>query len=114
MARSFQQVLPPMEVRKPDAPSEPQSGNRTLPEIPLEMAKAGIGRAIKHAIGDDPMKVYGDDSLMAKVISGERVPDYLARIYNRPEARRRYALSLLRGDKQVRVRTVVEIEEEAS
>jgi len=49
---------------------------------------------------------------MAKVISGERVPDYLARIYNRPEARRRYAMSLLRGDKKVRVRTVIEIEEE--
>jgi len=104
-----------MEVRQPDEPREALTGNRTLPEIPLEMAKAGIGRAIKHAIGDEPLKVYGDDSMMAKVISGERVPDYLARIYNRPEARRRYALSLLRGDKKVRVRTVVEIiEEEAS
>ena len=102
-----------MEVQKSDGPREAPTGNRTLPEIPLEMAKAGIGRAIKSAIGDDPMKVYGDDSLMAKVISGERVPDYLARIYNRPEACRRYAISLLKGDKQVRVRTVIEIDEEA-
>ena len=114
MSRIVQQSLPPMEVQRTDSPSEAPTGNRTLPDIPLEMAKAGIGRAIKSAIGDDPLKVYGDDSMMAKVISGERIPDYLARIYRNPEARRRYAVSLLRGDKQVRVRTVVEIEEEAS
>lgn len=95
-------------------PTEAPSGNRTLPEIPLQMAKAGIGQAVKSAIGDDPLKFYGDDSLMAKVISGERVPDYLARIYRNDGARRRYAISLLRGDKRVRVRTVIEIEEEAS
>ena len=102
-----------MEVQRADSPSEAPTENRTLPDIPLEMAKAGLGRAIKSAIGDDPLKVYGDDSMMAKVISGERIPDYLARIYRNPEARRRYAVSLLRGDKRVRVRTVVEIEEEA-
>ena len=113
MSRIVQQSLPPMEVQRTDSPSEAPTGNRTLPDIPLEMAKAGIGRAIKSAIGDDPLKVYGDDSMMAKVISGERIPDYLARIYRNPEARRRYAVSLLRGDKRVRVRTVVEIEEEA-
>ena len=113
MSRIVQQSLPPMEVQRTDSPSEAPTENRTLPDIPLEMAKAGLGRAIKSAIGDDPLKVYGDDSMMAKVISGERIPDYLARIYRNPEARRRYAVSLLRGDKRVRVRTVVEIEEEA-
>lgn len=102
------------EVRTPDRPVRAQSGNRTMPEIPLEMAKASVGKAIKSAIGDDPLKVYGDDSMMAKVISGEKVPDYMARIYKNDAARRRYALSMLRGDKRVRVRTVVEIEEEAS
>lgn len=112
MGRSFQHQLPPMEVRRPDSERKPQSGNRTLPEIPLEMAKAGIGRAIKSAIGDDSMKVYGDDSLMAKVISGERIPDYLARIYRNPDARRRYALELLKGDPRVRIRTTVDWDEE--
>jgi hypothetical protein len=102
----------PVEVQRPDRTDSEESGNRTMPDIPLEMAKAGIGRAVKHAIGDEPLRVYGDDSMMAKVITGEKVPDYLARIYKNPEARRRYAVSLLRGDKKVRVRTVVEIEEE--
>ncbi len=76
------------------------------------MAKAGVGRAVKDAIGDDPMKVYGDDSLMVKVINGERIPDYLARIYRNPDARRRYALALLKGDPRVRVRTTVDWDEE--
>jgi hypothetical protein len=100
------------EVRQPDEPREAPSENRTLPEIPLAMAKAGIGLAIKNAIGDQPLKVYGDDSRMAKVISGEGVPDYLARIYRNPDARRRYALSLLRGDPNVRIRTTVDWDEE--
>lgn len=111
-AESVAKPLIPAEVRTSDQGDEAQSGNRTMPDPPLKMAKAGIGRAVKHAIGDDPLKVYGDDSMMAKVITGEKVPDYLGRIYKNDDARRRYALSLLRGDKRVRVRTVIEIEEE--
>jgi hypothetical protein len=84
-----------------------------MPEIPLEMAKARVGKAVKHAIGDDPLKVYGDDSMMAKVITGEKVPDYLARIVNRPEALRRYALSLLEGDPDVETETTVRIRRRA-
>lgn len=112
MAESVVKAAVPVEVRTPDHGADAPSGNRTLPDAPLKMAKAGIGRAVKYAIGDDPLKVYGDDSMMAKVITGEKVPDYLGRIYRNDDARRRYALSLLRGDKRVRVRTIIEIDEE--
>jgi hypothetical protein len=112
MKSSVQRNLPPMELRNPDQAIRAQSGNRTLPEIPLEMAKASIGRAVRDAIGDEPLKVYGDDSMMAKVIAGEKVPEYLARIYRNPDARRRYALSLLRNDPKVRIRTTVDWDEE--
>jgi hypothetical protein len=50
--------------------------------------------------------------MMAKVIAGEKVPEYLARIYRNPDARRRYALSLLRNDPKVRIRTTVDWDEE--
>jgi hypothetical protein len=80
----------------------------------MESAKAIVGKAVRSAIGDEAVRVYGDEGLMSRVMSGEKVPDYMGRIVSNPEARRRYALSLLRGDKSVRVRTVVEIIEEAS
>lgn len=117
-SRSVQQPLPPMEVNSLE--SREVARERTPKELeslpaprPLDMAKAAIGRAIKHGIGDDPLKVYGNEGQMSNVIAGPQVPDYMARIFLNPEARRRYALSLLRGDKQVRVRTIVEIDEEA-
>ena len=86
-------------VRKLDLPS-------------LDDAKASVGRAVKHAIGDDPARVYGDEGQMSRVMTGEKVPDYMARIYRNPDARRRYVLSLLKGDPNVRIRTTVDWDEE--
>lgn len=94
-------------------PQTAKGAVKKIDSLPLDDAKARVGRAVKDAIGDQPFKVYGDEGQMSKVVTGEKVPDYMARIYRNPEARRRYAVSLLRGDKSVRVRTVVEIEDEA-
>lgn len=117
VTKSLQQPLPPMEVNLLE--SREVAGQRTPKELeslpsprPLDMAKAAVGRAIKKGIGDDPLKVYGNEGQMSNVIAGPQVPDYMARIFMNPEARRRYALSLLKGDKSVRVRTIIEIEEE--
>lgn len=82
-----------------------------LVDVPLAMAKAHFGAAVKAAIADAPMKAYGDKGLLSGVTSGEKVPDYLARICQDDNARRRLALALLRDDAGVRVRTVVEWEE---
>lgn len=79
---------------------------------PLEIAKVSVGRALKAGIGDEPLKAYGDRGFMSNVLSGEKVPEYLARIYQNDEARRRFARALLADDDAVRVRTVIEWDEE--
>lgn len=105
-----------MEVNRVDGRREPRERvvNKVdrLPERACDMAKAGMGAAIEHAIGDDPLKAYGDKGLMSKVVTGEKVPDYLARIYGNHEARRRLALALLKDDPSVRMRTTIEWDEE--
>lgn len=102
--RSVDRPLPPMEVRRTDdqrsvrseAVSKPDHDPR-LSEIPLEMARISMGEAIARGIGPSPYKTYGDTGLIAKVVNGEKVPDYLARLYANPDARQRLALALLDG-----------------
>lgn len=78
----------------------------------FRMAKAKVGAAIAAAIRDQPRKTYGHEGLMSGVCSGAKVPEYLARICDDPQARRRLALALLEGDDRVTVKTVVEWEDE--
>lgn len=73
---------------------------------PIDSAKASVGAAIQAAIGDAPMKTYGDKALMSGLCSGEKVPEYLANIYRDEDARRRLGLELLKGT-CVTVETVV-------
>lgn len=116
MSRSLTQPLPPMEVQRVDGgrtPSERtvQQMDR-LSDVRLQALKAKVGAAVKVAIGPRAHKEFGDPSLIGKVCSGEKVPDYLARIYQDCEARRRLARALIQGDDKVRVRTVIEFDEE--
>lgn len=82
-----------------------------LPAKALAMAKAAVGAAIEAAIGDQPLKHYGDEGLVSKVVSGEKVPNYLAQIARDPAARQRFALALLTGTK-VRRRIVLDWDDE--
>lgn len=93
-------------------PASAQSAVLKVDRHPMEAGKASIGAAVKSAVGNDPLRVYGDEAFMSKVISGEKVPDYLGRIASRPDALRRYALSLLKNDPNVRIRTTVDWDEE--
>jgi len=114
MPRSVQQPLPPMEVNRVDRPSERRADvvNKVdRLQIPLEMAKARMGAAVEHAIGDAPLKEYGDKGLMSKVVTGEKVPDYLARIAQDKAARRRFALKLLEDDTDVVITKTITIQE---
>lgn len=77
--------------------------------IDLTMAKAKLGACIRTGIGDDALKEYGDKGLVGKVCTGEKAPDYLARIYLDKAARRRFALALLNDDTDVIVTTVVTV-----
>lgn len=102
---SVQRNLPPMEVNRVDRAAEPRSVvvNKVdrLTDLPLEMAKAKFGAAIEEGIGDAPLKNYGDKGLLSKVVTGEKVPDYLGRIYQDKQARRRFAVALLEDDTDV-------------
>lgn len=116
MSRSFQRPLPPMEVdrvhREPEAPQEPVNKvHRLLDGVPLEMAKARIGGAVRQAIGDRALKEFGHKGLMHAVCSGEKVPDYLARIAQDDEARRRFAMALLEDDSDVVITTTITIQQ---
>lgn len=75
----------------------------------LVMAKAKVGAAIEQAIGDAPDKEFGHEGLVSALKTGEKVPDYLARIYEDKPARRRFALALLEDDTDVVVTTTVTI-----
>ncbi len=101
MPQHSQRAFGPLEVRRTDKadsadPVMVRKADR-LADIPLEMAKVGMGCAIGKGIGDDPYKVYGDTGLIARVVSGDKVPEYLARIYVDPAARQRFGLALLEG-----------------
>lgn len=92
----------------------PESAKSAVKKIdcPLDAAKKRAGKAVRAAIGDEAVRVYGDEGLMSRVMSGPGIPDYMARIVNNDEATVRYALSLLRGVPNVRVRTTVDFDEE--
>lgn len=78
-------------------------------DVELRMAKAQMGAAFESAIGDTPDKAFGHEGLVSGLKSGEKVPDYLARIARDKGARRRFALALLEDDTDVIVTTTVTI-----
>jgi hypothetical protein len=84
---------------------------KELHQIKFRSAKARMGAAVERAIGDQPLKAFGHEGLLSGVCSGEKVPEYLARICESPAARRRFAMALLEDDPDVRFRTVIEIDE---
>jgi hypothetical protein len=113
MSHTLANRRPNGEVKSlhPDAePSEDTVKNLHLGK--LNMAKVKVGEAFAQAIGDQSLKAFGHEGLVSGVVSGAKVPDYLARIYEDPAARRRFALALLEDDARVRVKTVVEWDEE--
>lgn len=115
MSSKSQLNLPPALVNRVDR--EPERALVAVnkvdhAEIPLDEAKERVGAAVEQAIGDRPMKHFGDKGLLCKVCTGEKAPDYLARIYQDPSARRRFARAWLKDDNAVRVKVVYEFPEE--
>lgn len=117
MSTQSQRSLPPMEVnRVPSRECESESREHGVNDVhrldvPLKMAhaKARAGRALKKAIEGRALKEFGLKSLISGVCSGEKVPEYLARIVDDKPARRRLALALLEDDSEVIVTTTVTI-----
>lgn len=108
MSRNPDTAAARLEDKRLDSLPERAKGAVKKVELaPLDTTKARIGRAVKQAIGDDPLRVYGDEGQMSRVITGEKVPDYMARIHRDPDARRRYAIAWLEGDEDVTVTTTI-------
>lgn len=107
--------LPPQEVRRSDcvAGRGESAVNKADHDAdsPLDAGKKAVGGAVKFAMGQRAMKEFGDTGQMSNVCSGEKVPEYLARIWNDREARRRFGMAFMRGGK-VRVQTVMSWEDE--
>lgn len=117
MRRSVQQRLPELEenrVHDGSRKSESRHGavNKVhqLPARALAMAKADVGGTVKEAIEGRSPKEFGSKTLVSGLCSGEKVPDYLARIYQDPRSRRRLALAWLRNDPEVKVKVTIEID----
>lgn len=83
-----------------------------LPEKSLQQAKAHFGEAVKVAIGHQPRRLFGSETLISGVVSGEKVPDYIGRICQDDDTRRRLGRELIRGARGVRRREVFEFEDE--
>lgn len=75
--------------------------------VPMELAKVRVGAAMKRAMEGRALKEFGDAGQISNVHSGEKVPDYFARIYMDPSARRRFALALLEDDDRCEIETIV-------
>jgi hypothetical protein len=118
MSKSLDRASVVLEVEKLPRPGDRADRGvkkvHLMPEQSLEQAKKGFGQAVKAAIGDNPMKVYGAENIISVVVSGEKVPDYMGRLFQDDGARRRLGRELLRGAKGVRQRnmTVIEWDEE--
>lgn len=95
MGRSVQQALPAMEVQRVDRRERTVRKLDRLDDVTLRTAKARMGACVREAIGPRAFKEFGDESFVGKVCTGEKVPDYLARIVDDDRARRRLGLALL-------------------
>lgn len=112
MKPTMQRTLPPMEDKRLDR--LPESAKTAVKKVdgPLDAAKKRAGKAVRAAIGEEAVRVYGDEGLMSRVMSGPGIPDYMARIVERPDALRRYAVALLSEVPNIRITTNVAWEEE--
>ena len=113
----MQLSLPPQEVksshRDVDESLTAVKKMHRLDHVPMDMAKAGMGSAIRAGIGPNKLEAYGHAGLMSEVCRGTKVPEYLAKLYADPNARTRYALALLEGLDGVETETTVRIKRSA-
>jgi hypothetical protein len=115
MGRSVPLNVEAAEVKKSHRdPESSIDAVQNLHHVQLRMAKARIGHAVERAIGDQPLKAFGHEGLVSAICSGERVPDYLGRIAQDHDARRRFALALLEDDSGVIITTTITIQQKKS
>lgn len=91
--------LPPMPVQRLDKQGETESPKSGPPDrigyIPLDMAKAQIGSALRQTIHGtgSALKEFGDPSHVNRVCDGE-IPTVIARAWQRANTRRELVRAL--------------------
>jgi hypothetical protein len=93
-------------------PAAAQSGDGdgfTLEQIPLTMAKAQLGAAMKRAIRrtDSVLKEFGTPAVVDRMCSGD-VSDVLGRIWARADTREEFLLALMKASGLYEVRQIAE------
>ena len=118
MPRSLQLNLPPALVNRLDTGAESKvqklDDAAKAAEIPLETAKAQIGRALKRTIArtDSVLKDFGDPSQVKRVCDGD-VPTVIARAWQREATRREFVLALAEESGLAEVTTTVTLKRSA-
>lgn len=77
-------------------------------------AKAAIGRAMRVAIGSEPLKAFGSKGVISELISGHKQPKWLVRLLACTVRRRRFALALLEDDSGVVITANVHIDDDGT
>lgn len=112
MPPQHQLNLPPAPVQrletKGDARVQKVDTARNVEEIPLEMAKAHIGSALRKTIArtDSVLKDFGDPSQVKRVCDGD-VPSVIARAFMKAETRREFVRALAEESGEFDVRMVM-------
>lgn len=114
MKTSVQQAFGPMEVKRFDEDQGAKVKKVDVAEIPLEVAKAQIGRAVSKVIRrtDAVLKDFGDPGLVKRVCDGE-VPSVIARAWQRRDRRREFLRALIEEEASVEQETIYRIKESA-
>jgi hypothetical protein len=108
MRRSVQLNLPPAPVQRLEGHGEPPVQKVDYVEIPLEMAKAQLGSALRTTIRvtGAALKEFGDPSQVNRVCDGD-IPSVLARAWARPHTRKELIKALADASGQFTVSTQI-------
>lgn len=90
MATTMRLPLPPVLVKRVATQPEPHVND--VDNLTLEEAKAAIGRVVAAAIAGAALKEFGDKGQVSRWCQGEN-PN-LAKLWQRPDVRRRLVLAL--------------------
>lgn len=115
MARATVQLnLPPVPVQRLENGDEARVQKVDPIDIPLHMAKAQIGSALKDAMkrSDLALKDLGDPSHVRRVCEGD-IPNVIARAWSKPETRREFVIALAEASGLAEVETTVRVKRTA-
>lgn len=104
MPESLRDHIGVTQPKRLDLEGEPLVKTLDLVEMPLELAKAQLGMAIRHTlkVSKTALKEIADPSLVVRVCEGDKIPDWLARLWVHPDRQRALVEALAEQSGQYR------------